>query len=50
MSELRLQNTKDFGEIKDQLRNTEVIVEILKEETWKNQKDIRRIQKTMGIK
>ncbi|MEK3889301.1 hypothetical protein [Bacillus sp. FSL K6-3431] len=49
MSELRLQNAKDFGEVKEQIKILEDSFEILKEETWTNKKDIRRVQRTMGM-
>lgn len=49
ISELKLQNAKDFGEMKEQLKNQEDSIEILKEETWNNKKSILRVQKTMGL-
>ncbi|WML46604.1 hypothetical protein RCG23_13155 [Neobacillus sp. PS3-34] len=49
LSELRLQNAKDFGEIREQLKGIEVSVEILKEDNWSNRKDIKMVQKTMGL-
>lgn len=49
LSQLRLQNAKEFGEIKEQLKSMEDNIDLLKEETWQNKKDIRRIQKTMGM-
>ncbi len=49
MSELRLQNAKDFGVVKEQIKTLEDSIEILKDETWTNKKDIRRIQRTMGM-
>ncbi|EIJ80400.1 hypothetical protein PB1_08572 [Bacillus methanolicus PB1] len=49
ISELKLQNAKDFGEKRNQIKDIEVSIEILKEESWKNRVDIRRIQKTMGL-
>jgi predicted phosphatase len=48
-SEMKLQNAKDFGEIKELLKNQEDSIEILKEETWNNKKNILRVQKTMGL-
>ncbi len=49
ISEMRIQNAKEFGEMKEQLKGMEDSIDLLKEETWKNKKDIRRIQKTMGM-
>ncbi|EKN62712.1 hypothetical protein BABA_24871 [Neobacillus bataviensis LMG 21833] len=48
-SEMKLQNAKDFSEIKELLKNQEDSIEILKDETWNNKKTIVRIQKTMGL-
>ncbi|MFK4996823.1 hypothetical protein ACI2OX_02650 [Bacillus sp. N9] len=45
INELRLQNAKDFGKNREQLKSVEVSVDILKEESWNNRKDIRRLQK-----
>jgi septal ring factor EnvC (AmiA/AmiB activator) len=49
LSEMKLQNVKDFNEIKEQLKNQEDSIEILKDETWNNKKSILRVQKTMGL-
>ncbi|WP_062106928.1 hypothetical protein [Bacillus niameyensis] len=49
ISELRLQNAKDIEETKKRTTDAELSLELLKEETWGNKKDIRRIQKTIGI-
>jgi len=49
LSQLRLQNAKEFGEIKEQLKGMEDNFDLLREETWMNKKDIKRIQKTMGM-
>ncbi|MBT2720752.1 hypothetical protein [Bacillus sp. ISL-46] len=49
LSEMKLQNAKDFSEIKEQLKNQEDSIEILKDETWNNKKSILRVQKTMGL-
>ncbi|MFE8697270.1 hypothetical protein ACFYKT_13075 [Cytobacillus sp. FJAT-53684] len=49
ISELRLQNAKEIGEIKEQLKGIEDSVGVLKEDTWQNKKDIHRIKKTMGM-
>lgn len=49
ISELRLQNAKEFGEVKEQIKNIEISNELLKEDIWNNKKDIRKIQKTMGM-
>jgi methyl-accepting chemotaxis protein len=49
LSEMRLQNAKDFGEIKAQLKDHEDSIEILKEESWINRKSNIRIQKTLGL-
>jgi hypothetical protein len=49
LSELRLQNAKDFGEIRELIKNHDISIELLKEETWSNKKEIRRVQKTMGL-
>jgi hypothetical protein len=46
---MRLQNAKEFGEIKAQLKNHEDSIEILKKESWNNRKGILRIQKTIGL-
>ncbi|GLB61879.1 hypothetical protein [Cytobacillus sp. NCCP-133] len=50
ISEFRLQNAKEFGELKDRMETQEVSLEILEKETWNNKKEIRRIQKSMGMK
>lgn len=50
ISELRLQCAKEFGEIKEQISGIEVSVEMLREDSWSNRKDILRVQKTIGIK
>jgi chromosome segregation ATPase len=50
MSELRLQNAKDSGELKEQIEDTKVDVDLLKEDNWSNKKDIRRVQQTMGMR
>jgi hypothetical protein len=50
INELRRQNAKEFGEIKEQIGGIEVIAEMLKEESWSNRQDIRRVQKTIGLK
>lgn len=49
LNEMKLQNAKDFGEVKEQLESHETSIEILKEDIWNNKKDIRRIQNTMGM-
>jgi hypothetical protein len=49
LSELRLHIAKDFGEIRELIKENEVSIELLKEETWSNKKEIRRVQKTMGL-
>src|SRR5690606_27227546 len=49
LSELRLQNAKEFGEIKEQMKDMGDSIDILKEDTWHNKKDILRIKKTMGM-
>lgn len=49
LSEMRLQNAKEFGEVKERIDKAEVNVEILKEDNWANKVDIRRVQKTMGM-
>jgi chromosome segregation ATPase len=49
LSEMKLQNAKDFSEIKEQLKSQEDSIEILKDETWNNKKSILRVQKTMGL-
>ncbi|HHW36140.1 MAG TPA: hypothetical protein GXX18_02380 [Bacillales bacterium] len=49
ISELRLQNAKEFGEVKEQIKNIEISNELLKEDNWNNKKDIRKIQRTMGM-
>jgi hypothetical protein len=49
LNEMRLQNAKDFGEIKAQLKDREVSIEILKEESWINRKSSLRVQKTLGL-
>ncbi|MBB2482270.1 hypothetical protein H5P36_19015 [Bacillus sp. APMAM] len=49
LNEMKLQNAKDFGEVKEQLESHETSIEMLKEDVWDNKKDIRRIQKTMGM-
>jgi chromosome segregation ATPase len=49
LSEMRLQNSKDFGEIKAQLKDHEDSIEILKEESWINRKSNLRVQKTLGL-
>jgi hypothetical protein len=49
ISELRLQNAKEFGEIKAQLKSHEDSIEILKDESWNNRKMTVRLQKTIGI-
>jgi hypothetical protein len=48
-SEMRLQNAKEFGEIKAQIKNHEDSIEILKEESWNNRRSILRVQKTLGF-
>ncbi|PLR94475.1 hypothetical protein [Bacillus sp. T33-2] len=50
LSEFKLQNARDFGQLREQISGIELSVEILKEESWTNKKDIRRVQKTMGLK
>lgn len=50
LSALKLQNAKEFGEIKEQISSIEISVDMLKEESWNNRKDIRRIQQTMEMK
>jgi predicted hydrocarbon binding protein len=49
LSEMRLQNAKEFGEIKAQIKNHEDSIEILKEESWNNRRSILRVQKTLGF-
>jgi len=49
LNEMKLQNAKEFGEIKETLKNHETSIELLKEDCWNNKKDIRRIQKTIGM-
>jgi hypothetical protein len=50
INELRLQNAKEFGEIKEKISGIEVSVEMLREDSWNNRKDILRVQKTIGLK
>ncbi|MCD8511819.1 MAG: hypothetical protein LRY73_19515 [Bacillus sp. (in: Bacteria)] len=47
---MKILNAKEFGEIKEQLKNTEASMEVLKDETFMNKKDIYRIKTTMGMK
>ena len=49
ISEMRLQNAKEFGEIKEQLKSHEDSIEILEEENWNNKKNILRVKKTIGL-
>lgn len=49
LSEMKLQNAKDLGEIKEHLKSQEDSIDILLKETWKNKKDILRVQKTLGL-
>jgi hypothetical protein len=49
LSELRIQNAKDFGEIRELIKGNEVDIELLKEDNWENKKDIRRVQQTLGM-
>ncbi|MCJ8009796.1 hypothetical protein ACFFF5_19015 [Lederbergia wuyishanensis] len=49
LSEMRLQNAREFGEIKEQMKDMGDSIDILKEYTWDNKKDILRIKKTMGM-
>jgi len=49
LSEMRLQNAKEFGEINEQMKGMGDSIDILKEYTWDNKKDILRIKKTMGM-
>ncbi|MCR2821633.1 hypothetical protein [Lederbergia panacisoli] len=49
LSEIRLQNAKEFGEFKEQMKDMGDSIDILKEDTWHNKKDILRIKKTMGM-
>ncbi|MFA9559719.1 hypothetical protein ACERII_20625 [Evansella sp. AB-rgal1] len=47
---MRLENAKEFGELKENVKNVEASIEVLKDETWMNKKDIYRIKTTMGLK
>jgi hypothetical protein len=49
LSELRLQMAKEFGELRELFKDHDVSIELLKEEIWSNKKEIRRVQKTMGL-
>ncbi|MBS4219703.1 hypothetical protein KHA96_15420 [Bacillus sp. FJAT-49711] len=49
LSEMRHQNAKEFGEIKEQMKDMGDSIDILKDDTWHNKKDILRIKKTMGM-
>jgi hypothetical protein len=49
ISEMRLQNAKDFGEIRAILKNHEESIEILKEDNWNNRKATLRIQKAIEL-
>jgi hypothetical protein len=49
ISEMRLQNAREFGEIKSQLTTHEDSIEILKEDSWNNRSSILRVQKTLGL-
>ncbi|MDF2038185.1 hypothetical protein LIT38_04885 [Bacillus sp. CMF12] len=49
INELRLQNAKDFGELKERIDTQEVSMELLEKETWSNKKEIHRIQKVLGM-
>jgi methylase of polypeptide subunit release factors len=49
ISEMRLQNAKEFGEIKSQLTTHEDSIEILKGDSWNNRSSILRVQKTLGL-
>jgi hypothetical protein len=49
LSELKLQNAKDFGEIREFIQNIEIDQQLLKEDSWDNKRDIRRIQQTLGM-
>ncbi len=45
---VKVQNAKEFSEIKDRLENLEASHDVLKDETWTNKKDIYRIKNTLG--
>ena len=49
LSQLRLQNAHEFGEMKERLKGIEDSFDLLKKEVWMSKKDIKRIQKTMGM-
>jgi len=49
MSEMKLQNAKEFGEIKEQMKDMGASIDLLKEESWTNKKDIHRVKKTLGM-
>ncbi|MBS4202044.1 hypothetical protein KHA93_20765 [Bacillus sp. FJAT-49732] len=49
LSEMRLQNAKEFGEIKEQMKDMGDSNDFLKDDTWHIKKDILRIKKTMGM-
>jgi hypothetical protein len=49
ISELRIQNAKDFGEVKAKIEDIKLDVDLLKEENWNNQKNIRRVEQALGM-
>jgi chromosome segregation ATPase len=50
INEMTLQNTKDFSDVKEQINNLTITIDLLKNESWQNKHDIHRIKTTMDLK
>lgn len=49
LDSMKIENAKEFGEMKEQIKNVEAGMGVLKDETWSNKRDIYRVKNTMGL-
>lgn len=49
MDGMRVSNAKEFGNLKEKIDNVATNQDLLREDTWENKVDIRRIKNTLGM-
>lgn len=47
---IRIENEKEFGELKEDLKTTTIKLDLLRDDIWTNKVDIHRIKNTIGMK
>jgi uncharacterized coiled-coil DUF342 family protein len=49
MDGMKIANAKEFGDVKEKIDVVSTNLDLLREDTWANKVDIRRIKNTMGM-